>query len=201
MTQPTRPVWARTSSRAEGNHGDLRGPETLSDLLKVTQQIKARTGTPTALFTVTQGVAGSLGEATADHRPSRGPVLLSRENNAWLGSETAWDCPVPPARRVNHSEGRALGTGRGTLQRGRLSWGQRVSSRAAGHSGGSEKGPGTAEQPVASQGLGEFPCPGRREPSAQGARAGKGLVEGVPLCQNPGSSGAGLCAGSRVETW
>lgn len=123
MTQPTRPVWARTSSRAEGNHGDLRGPETLSDLLKVTQQIKARTGTPTALFTVTQGVAGSLGEATADHRPSRGPVLLSRENNAWLGSETAWDCPVPPARRVNHSEGRALGTGQGTLQRGRLSWG------------------------------------------------------------------------------
>lgn len=91
-TQPTRPVWARTSSRAEGNHGHLRGPETLSDLLKVTQQIKARTGTPTALFTVTQGVARSLGEATADHGPSRGPVLLSRENDAWLGS----DCMGPP---------------------------------------------------------------------------------------------------------
>lgn len=200
MTQPTRPVWARTVSRAEGNHGDLRGPETLSDLL-VTRQIKARTCTPTALFTVTQGVAGSLGEATADHRPSRGPVLLSRENDAWLGSETAWDCPGLRAHRVNHSKGRALGTGHGTLQRGRLSWGQGVSSRAAGHSRGSEKGPEPQSSLWPARDLVSFLVQDVGSPVLREPGQVKAWRRWCHARQDPGSSGVGLCAGSGVEAW
>lgn len=151
-------------------------------MLKVTQQIKARTGTPMALFTVTQGVAGSLGEATADHRPSRGPVLLSRENDAWLGSETAWDCPGQRGTSPGHRAG--------DITEGSCLGGQRVGSWAQR---GSETGPGTPEQPVASQGLGEFPCPR--------TRAGKGLAERVPLAPGPRLQWRRSPCGQRAAGW